>query len=126
MVIESYTKVPHRIIYAPYAEFYLINGEKNRYRLLPETLIFHVVGEYWYDGVKFYIGSYNGAYSELLVEATTFMRASNTFSGKKPPSDLIKQFKENLLKSQKTIHETINFAKLRNLDLEAWTNFLIT
>lgn len=119
------SKTPLEIIQVPYYIHNSFPTGKTGYHISNQIRLFNVVGVYWYDGAKFYIGSFNGNYAETLLEATTFMTASFPLTGHRTPGVLIKQFKANLDKYQMTIHEVIRNAKLRNLDLEAWQNFLI-
>lgn len=127
MVIETLKKVPHRVIRRQYVNYYKVEGGETLIRMTDYFEEFTVMYEYWYDGIKFYIGSKDKNYPNCMVELTTQANAGNPILKKCGVKDVIAQFKECLEKSGVTIHEVIwKYNSRINLNVDAWLTSLLT
>lgn len=126
MVIETLKKVPRRIVQVQHV-IYTKTVSETWIRMSDYYEEFTVMYEYWYDGVKFYIGSKDKNYPNCMVELTTQANAGNPITKKCTVKDVIAQFKENLEKSGLTIHEVIwKYNSRRNLNVDVWLTSLLT
>lgn len=102
-----------------------------KYRIVGSRLFnYHQI--YWYDGLKFYIGSLEHSSLLTLTESTTGAIAvsSAEIKGKVTSKKLIRQFHEKCAQTKANagcdIYQVIARYRSNNLDLEAWQINLLT